>query len=814
MAEQNDLLHFALLQDKEQPFRYDEGLTVFYALCGRAAIDTVRAAYPLASQGFFIVGPFEPHRARCPKGACLLAVSLSARLLALAGWPRRARLCCHAPGPDGEAAHDQVRALLAEMFQEFFQKKSFSTAHVTGHAFSLLRLLFSSFTLPQPAPEPPPREDLSLLCRALDGIYRDWNENLTLTALADRLFLSPSKLSRFLQQHLGMGFSEYLAAVRLGHARAALARTGCSVTQIALDSGFQSAHSFIRLFKARYHVTPGQYRREQTAISPAGFAAAQTTFDSGLATLLQYAQSPASEPPISRCACAAALDCSAVGQPLAHTWKTMINLGFARDILLAPVQTAVHRAQRDIGFAYARFVGLFDADMQIYTEDENQNAVFHFALADRVLDYLLSEGLRPWIELGGLPPLLAKSRRHIYNSAMIISPCADLARWRALVTATLRHCIARYGLAKVLDWKFTVLNMNYVFFGCMTHEEYRSFYLATYEAVKAAEPRLCFGGPGIFSNMLDEPQGMPAFLRLAKARGCMPDFFTLECYPYHNILRDEEFLDFAISQLSAPTVLSRDEDFLAHALDAFAAMLLRFGVDDRPVYLEEWNSTLWQRDLAGDTCYKAAYLIKNICENYDKVGAFGYWSLSDLLRERPLPEAAFHGGFGLFTANGIPKSGYQALCLTARLGGRKLGAGRGWFAAGSEEGVQLLLYNYSHYANLYRYRYQQLKKPGDAYAVFENKSIVEFQLFLSGLASGPYRMERYRIDRQGGSSFDRWIEMGAPSVLSDEDVCWLDDLSQPALTVRQVTCEGSLTVEAVLEPQQTELILLRRTADP
>ncbi len=85
--------------------------------------------------------------------------------------------------------------------------------------------------------------------------------------------------------------------------------------------------------------------------------------------------------------------------------------------------------------------------------------------------------------------------------------------------------------------------------------------------------------------------------------------------------------------------------------------------------------------------------------------AFGYWTLSDLIEERPLLQPAlFHGGFGLMTMNGLPKTGWTALTLLQHLGEQKIGSGDGWFAAHSGSSIQLLFYHYCHYDNLHRHR--------------------------------------------------------------------------------------------------------------
>ncbi|MGN0362323.1 MAG: hypothetical protein ACI4ET_05720 [Bilifractor sp.] len=49
--------------------------------------------------------------------------------------------------------------------------------------------------------------------------------------------------------------------------------------------------------------------------------------------------------------------------------------------------------------------------------------------------------------------------------------------------------------------------------------------------------------------------------------------------------------------------------------------------------------------------------VKNILDNYDRLSSYGFWSLTDLMSDAPVPELPFFGG-GLFTRKGIPKASY------------------------------------------------------------------------------------------------------------------------------------------------------------
>lgn len=69
-------------------------------------------------------------------------------------------------------------------------------------------------------------------------------------------------------------------------------------------------------------------------------------------------------------------------------------------------------------------------------------------------------------------------------------------------------------------------------------------------------------------------------------------------------------MDYTLTQQFAPAILSDDDDFLAHTLEELRRLIEAHGLEDRAICLEETNSTLWQRDLSGGTCYRTAWLAK------------------------------------------------------------------------------------------------------------------------------------------------------------------------------------------------------------
>ncbi len=800
----NNQIRFQVYQRQELPFGLDQGLQLFFALSGSNYIVCGKDEYELESAGVLVVNPFELFRLHNCVDGTLLCMRVSRNFLQFAGWSDDLYCSCYArDGTQNTAGYQQVRCLLAGIFRDFFQNGTEDTAGLNGQVLQLLSLLQSGFAVRDAARQ---WQDVSVerLRRLLDRIHASWNSELSLAELAKEEYLSPSYLSRFFQKHLHVSFSQYISELRLRHAAQMLLQSNTSITHIAYECGLHNPSVFIEAFKQQYGCTPGRFRQEQTGLrnrQGVGLPAQDVRED--ISVLLAYAQEAQPMDIRSRTQ-PVEVDLSVAGKRC--TARRMLNVGYARDVLMAPVQKQICRAQHEIGFEFVRFHGLFDEDMRIYHEDEQGQAQFDFTYISLLFDFLMEQKLTPFIEFSFMPPLLAQEQTRIFDRPSVIAGCRDLMRWELLVRATMQFLLGRYGKDALLRWRFTVINQNYVHLGCLTAEEFAQLYAVTWRAVKSVDARLKFGGPGCFAEQVAQPEGLPAFLEMAQEQACLPDFLTVQSYPHLHV-SDPLFMDFTISQRSAPAVLSDDPSFMLHTLEVVEQFAARFGLHDCEFFFAECNSTLWQRDLSSETCYKAVWLAKNLCETMGRA-VFGYWLLTDLMEERAMLESVFHGGYGLFTYNGIPKAGYHAMRLVSALGDRQIAAAPGWILTSGASGYQLLVYNYCHYSNLYRYRYQRLEQPQDAYTVFEPGENIRYQFLLSGLPDGIYRIERRIISRQNGSAFDKWLELGAPCYLRTDELRYLDEASRPAYRVEERRADGSLRLEVLVQPLETVFLKL------
>ncbi len=93
----------------------------------------------------------------------------------------------------------------------------------------------------------------------LDYIQKNYSEIASVSELTSVFFISPSTMNRWFGHYLHMTPKAYLESVKLSGAQRLL-REGRSVTDVCFICGYCDSSHFIRAFKRKFHVTPGQFR--------------------------------------------------------------------------------------------------------------------------------------------------------------------------------------------------------------------------------------------------------------------------------------------------------------------------------------------------------------------------------------------------------------------------------------------------------------------------------------------------------------------------------------------------------------------------
>lgn len=92
-------------------------------------------------------------------------------------------------------------------------------------------------------------------------IHTEYHQDISLDYLAQRIYISPCYLSSLFSKHMGVSLLSYINDYRMRRAAELLTNTQINVTDISWQVGYRSLPYFCTTFKAKYHMTPAQYRR-------------------------------------------------------------------------------------------------------------------------------------------------------------------------------------------------------------------------------------------------------------------------------------------------------------------------------------------------------------------------------------------------------------------------------------------------------------------------------------------------------------------------------------------------------------------------
>ena len=333
-----------------------------------------------------------------------------------------------------------------------------------------------------------------------------------------------------------------------------------------------------------------------------------------------------------------------------HFWEHTVGSGHATLGLRADWQAQLKRAHDELGMQHVRFHGLLSDDMGTLI-CQNDALLYSFFNADTLFDFLLSIGMRPFVELSFMPTALASGSQTVFHYRANVTAPRDLSQWSVFIRRLTAHWVERYGLDEVRQWYFEVWNEpNLTAFGSGKQSDYFELYRYTSQAIKGVDGQLKVGGPATAANAW-----IPEFLAFCSAQRVAVDFISTHHYPTDAFGQPGDDTE---KQLAASTRSVLREE----------ARKVRTEAGSLPVYYTEWCTSSNPRDAMHDDPYAAAFIVKTVLEASGLVQGYSYWIFSDIFEENYFPSVPFQGGFGLLNIHGIAKPAYRAFELLHGLG--------------------------------------------------------------------------------------------------------------------------------------------------
>jgi xylan 1,4-beta-xylosidase len=447
-----------------------------------------------------------------------------------------------------------------------------------------------------------------------------------------------------------------------------------------------------------------------------------------------------------------------------------VGAGRANEGLRADWQRQLRRARQECGFRYIRFHGLFSDDMGVYFEEKGR-PVYNWQYVDELFDFLQGIGMKPFVELGFMPGALASGTQTIFWWRGNVTPPRDYAKWEAFIAAFVAHCTERYGRDEVRSWYFEVWNepnldgfwmgnpekKPYEAWAAGARAEYFKLYATTARAVKSVDAAYRVGGPATAGEgWIDE---MLAF--------CTEQKVPLDFVSTHSYATMSGYLD---EFGHAGTVFSPDREAITAGVRRVRAKIDRSAMPQAELHYTEWSASYTPADPIHDSYHSAAFILDKMRNIGRTADSMSYWTFTDIFEEPGPRTTPFHGGFGLFNYQDLPKPSFFAYKFLHQLGDTQLAcADPAAFVCRSGSGaVQALFWDFTitngeaKTSNQEFYKADQPAKPTNP-----------AQLRFVGLTPGTYRLAATQVGYRANDVQSAWRDLGSPAQLTRGQVAHL-----------------------------------------
>ena len=622
--------------------------------------------------------------------------------------------------------------------------------------------------------------------------YVDENRqnHVSLSELADEMFTATSTLSRLFQKQTGMKFAEFVNRVRIYFAAEDLMTTSKAVTKIAVDNGFSNASVMNRVFRQYYQCTPVEYREKKKEEKECTTPTKKENRDKRNENKSLNVENSAIEVNVRR------------KSKLTKIWNQVVNIGSVYNLTLANLQYHTIYLTETLGFSYVRIWNVFSKKMMI-TDGKTQGN-YNYDMIDLALDFLVSHHIKPFVDLGRRPDTALSSMGNTlyFEEECIVFQSKDI--WIAMLKDFIHHIIKRYGKEEVVQWKFE-LSSDIVHFARNQYYidkkyDYKECYRSSYQVIKKALPDACVGGP---SDVTNDVKFLHEYLQYSKENNCLPEFISILLFPYDSSRKDGKVNYYR----------TQSENYEYEKLQSIH-QIMEEGEVDIPLYVVEWNSSISNRNFLNDSCFRASYITKKIIEILSMADMVCLWMGSDWISNYFDTKRIANGGSGLITKDTIRKPVYFALQFLNQLGEELLLHNEELIVTKEigKDVYHIIGFYYQKYEDTYVVANDPIDSPEKVEKIFLTNQECNIDLVLKNVADGNYTITSNRICREKGSILDEWKKFQYEETLTNEDIKYLREITQPERRMEGVmSVEGTVQIRMTLRGQ--EIILLHVSKD-
>ncbi len=802
------LVELEFLMEPSKGIHYHENFELLFVVSGKMDMIIEDQSWSLKQGDMILTNPNVRHTYQITQEMVVARFNISnVKVRELLGMDRVCFWCNSAA--DHSEGYDQLRRIIHQIIHQAFQQKNRTRLFMNSMYYQMLHVLAEYFLIESVTEVEHEGGNSDRMQEIFAFIRLNYRENISLQDLSDRLYLSTAYISRFIKQKCDMTFLELLNQVRLGHAMEDLLYTDESVTKIALNNGFASVAAYNKAFRSAYDVTPTEYRKKRRDNLKNG--SAEKEMQSRMIQLkvdeyldknpLDQQEEPDKQKTM------VIVDTEHGRRAKNENYAgIMINAGRAACLTDAQIQQQVLECKTHLKTEYVRIEHLFDSQLLLCTEE--QPDMLNMSRINVILDFLVRNRLKPYIELSDKPIWLHRNMKQIidvYRHPMFFQ---NEKKMQSFYSRLFSHFVKRYGEEEVGQWYFEYWEDNGIFFDAAGefsveeidkegHLDYLRRFGLIAEALRKIIPEAKIGGAGFVTRILGEKR-LGKMLSIWKEQEQTPDFISINCYPY--IL--EKVGKTAMEKRNA------DPGFVAQHIGITRAAMQKAGMGELPLHVSEYALSLSDRNPVNDSCYNGAWVMYNALQCMGKADMIGYWMMSDRHAEHSDTCGPLFGATGLMSRDGFCKPSMFALDYMGRLYPNICYADNACAVTRSSRSkVRIVCHNMKRPGIHYYLKEEDTIRVEDVAKLTEDCSFLTMCFKISGMEDETYIISRNLINRKHGSIQELWIELNQEDNLSMYEMNYLHKAAISHMSMQEIEVKNHiLEFETTMMPNEFQYI--------
>lgn len=305
-------------------------------------------------------------------------------------------------GAQEEEKYYELRRYLSILLCEYIQKEEDFQDYIESNMVKLLYYLINNFhqLVYENDDLKDNEEQFQRYNRIIKYINNNYNNKISLQDIAKKEYLSSDYLSREIKNTFGYNFQDILNLTRIEEAIKFLIDTDMTVSDISYELGFSHIRYLNKSFKRFLKCTPLQYRKK-FKIDEEKYENEKSIIELDekdalkfISSYLEYYDRYDYKNSIIK----VNIDASFEGKEFTHSYKNILNVGKAYELLKERERMILRDIQNNVKFQYAMISELFSEDMEVISKKED---FFNWYEVKNLFEFIFSIDMRPFFLIDG-----------------------------------------------------------------------------------------------------------------------------------------------------------------------------------------------------------------------------------------------------------------------------------------------------------------------------------------------------------------------------------------------------------------------------